>query len=375
MTDESVGDTKQRSGQSAAIPGNDYDPFIRGPLPVGVRTIQAVDTARDRLFPCEIWYPANERHTGQDLSPETQDTFTALLREVPRSQMAVRDAKAWSGTYPLIVYSHPSGSDRRGATFLCTHLSSHGYVVAAMDHSEIVAPELRATPGETNEQRAARVEATIASRVPDICFLVDHLLGKPAWDSATNLDPDRIGIVGHSFGGWTALAAPEVDQRIRAVVALAPGGSSQPKPGILSLKLTFHWGRDVPTLYLVGEHDTMTPLSGMYELFERTQATKQMLILRRADHLHFMDKVEQEHEIVRTMPFSGELAWIPNEMRPIGELCAGEPANLFVRGLALCHFDRVLGRREEAQQFWVADIEAELAKRGVDAIVPRPCSV
>ena len=45
-----------------------YDPFLRGPHSVGVRTIQAYDPARDRLFPCEIWYPAAVQPGGQDLS-------------------------------------------------------------------------------------------------------------------------------------------------------------------------------------------------------------------------------------------------------------------------------------------------------------------
>ena len=35
------------------VPGTDeYDPFVRGRYPVGVRTIQARDTVRNRLFPC-----------------------------------------------------------------------------------------------------------------------------------------------------------------------------------------------------------------------------------------------------------------------------------------------------------------------------------
>src|SRR5262249_25870035 len=152
---------------------------------------------------------------------------------------------------------------------------SHGYVVAALDHSEVVAAELARKDGETDGQKTARAEAWIANRVPDIRFLLDHLLNGAAWDSETKLDPTQVGIVGHSFGGWTALAATAVEWRIRAVVALAPGGSSQPKPGILPAKLTFSWGRDVPTLYLVAENDTMTPLVGMYELFARTPATKQ----------------------------------------------------------------------------------------------------
>jgi predicted dienelactone hydrolase len=55
--------------------------------------------------------------------------------------------------------------------------------------------------------------------MPDVRFLLDHLLEGPAWDPDAHLDPARIGIVGHSFGGWTALAAPDVESRIRAVVA------------------------------------------------------------------------------------------------------------------------------------------------------------
>jgi dienelactone hydrolase len=353
----------------AAPRADAYDPFARGRFPVGVRTIQARDRARDRLFPCEIWYPAAARHAGQDLAPETRDVFTAPSGGTPRSQMAVRNGSALPGTYPLILFSHSSGGHRRAATFLCTHLSSHGYIVAAVDHSEVVAEELARREGETDEQKAARVEAVIANRVPDIHFLLAHLLGRAEWDPNIRLDPAQMGIAGHSFGGWTALAATAVEPCIRAVVPLAPGGSSRPKPGILPVKLTFRWGRDVPTLYLVAENDISVPLAGMYELFERTPAPKQMVILRRADHLHFIDNVEEAHETVRKMQWTGELSWISKEMRPIAELCSGEQAHVFVRGLTLCHMDAAVRQREEARRFLAGDLEAGLAERGVDGIV------
>src|ERR1051326_3766264 len=348
-----------------------YDPFLRGPFPVGVRTIEALDTSRDCLFPCEIWYPADAQHAGQDIAPETQDAFTPRLRDTQRRQMAIRNAVAQTGTYPLVIFSHFSGGHRRASTFLCTHLSSHGYVVASPDHSEVVAPALARKEGETPEQKAARAEAWIRNRVPDIRFLLDHLLSGDPLGSEIQLDPGRVGIVGHSFGGWAALATPEVDDRIGAIVALAPGGSSQRRTGILPVELTFHWGRDIPTLYLVAEDDIALPLTGMYELFERTPATKQMVILRRADHLHFIDNVEQEHEAMRKIPFTADLAWI-QEMKPIAELCSGDQAHLFLRGLTLCHLDAALRRQEEARQFLLGDIEAELARRGVDVILHRP---
>jgi predicted dienelactone hydrolase len=364
--------TKQDSLKGAARVMDEYDPFVRGQFPVGVRTLQAHDAVRNRLFPCEVWYPAATRHAGQDIAPETRDLFTIPSSDTPRSQMAIRDAAARPGTYPLIIFSHPGGGHRRTATFLSTHLSSHGYLVAALDHSETVAQELARKGVETDEQRAARVEAWISNRVPDIRFLLDELLGGAVWDSEARPDPARVGIIGHSFGGWTALAATEVEPRLRAVVALAPGGSSRPKPGMLKVQLTFNWGRDVPTMYLAAENDASIPLAGMYELFERTPATKHLVILRPADHMHFMDNVEEMHETVRTMPWPGELAWLPQEMLPASELCSGEQAHLFVRGLALCQMDTILKRQEEAQQFLLGDIEAELAARGVEVIVHRP---
>jgi predicted dienelactone hydrolase len=269
------------------------------------------------------------------------------------------------------VFSHGSGrGSRRMSTFLCTHLASHGYIVAALDHSEVFARELAPVANENEEQRTARAEAWIANRVPDVRFLLDHLTGA-GWESEARLDSERIGIVGYSFGGWTALAVPEADRRIRAVVALVPGGSSNPKPGIIPAKLTFAWGRDVPTLYLAAEDDVIIPMSGMDELFSRTPSTKQMAILRRADHTHFMDHVEVEHETFRALPLGGRLAWIPKEMRPIAELCSGEEAHVFTRGLTLAHFDAVLEGRDDARRFLAGDIEGELAARGAHGFVHR----
>jgi predicted dienelactone hydrolase len=317
---------------TASVSG--YDPFVLGPHPVDTRSFEAPDPGRRRLFPCEVWFPA-------DLS----------------------------GTCPLLIYSHPSGGGRRAATFLTTHLASHGYLVAALDHSEMIAPDLARRDGETAGQKEARWKALMESRISDVRFLLDRLIERAAGDAAPALDANRVGIAGHSLGGWTALASVDVEPRIRSVVALAPGGASRPKPGILPATLAFAWGRDVPTLYLVAENDTSLPLSGMYELLERTPAAKQMVILRRADHMHFMDDAESLHEKVRSLPPVGDLAWLPREMRPIGELCSGEQAHLFVRGLSLAHFDATLRERQEARDFLSRDLRAALAQRGVDAIL------
>ena len=154
---------------------------------------------------------------------------------------------------------------------------------------------------------------------------------------------------------------------IPAVVAMAPGGASAaPRPGILPLSLAFDWGRDVPTLFLVAEDDASLPLSGMYEIFDRVPATKWMVILRRADHYHFMDNAAEVHEAVRAIPRTGGLAWL-DEMRPFAELCSGDEAQLLVRGLTLADLDAALKQDKQAQRLLQDDLEAALAAHGIDA--------
>ena len=272
-------------------------PSAPEPFAVRTHTFGARDPSRDRLFPCDIWCP-NE-----------------------------------PGVWPLILFSHHSRGNRRSATYLTTHLASHGYLVAALDHSEVVAPEI-----------TGHVQDLIGNRVPDARFLLDYMLGG-AIPCTARPDPDRIAIVGHSFGGWTALALPETDTRIRAVVALAPGGASNPKPGIIPATLSFHWLRPPSTLYIVAEEDVLTPIAGMHELYSRTPGSKQMVVLRRADHLHFVDNVEQAHEQLRGASLPPEVSWISREMRPIAELSTGEEAHRQIESHTLAHLNAALSRR------------------------------
>jgi dienelactone hydrolase len=335
----------------------DYDPFVIGPYPVGSRTWKARDEARDRLFTCEIWYPAR---------PDA-----GIPGELDASG-ELRDAAPLKGPLPLVVFSHFSGGGRRVSSFLCQHLASHGYAVAALDHSEAVAPELTAQPGETPEQRTARIDEVIASRVPDVRFLVADLTRGQRrandLEPGIDLDLDQVALVGHSFGGWTALATPNVERRVSAVVAIAPGGNSNPKPGILPLSLEFAWERDIPTLYLAADNDVAIPPDGVAELFDRTPVTRRrMFTLQRADHQHFIDNVEIVHEAVRSMTMPGDAAWIPGAMRPMAELCSGEAAHSFASGLTLAHLDDSLRQRPEARRFLDGDIVAELAARGIEA--------
>lgn len=149
-----------------------YDPFVLGRFQVRLRTLELRDAARGRLFPCEVWFP-------------------------------VSDSAPPSSGYPLVVFSHHAGGHRRSATFLCNHLASHGYVVASLDHSEVVAKELRRHEGETAPMREARIDAIVGSRVPDVRFLINRLLAPEATTTGDasaefRIDAERIGLAGHS---------------------------------------------------------------------------------------------------------------------------------------------------------------------------------
>jgi predicted dienelactone hydrolase len=240
-----------------------------------------------------------------------------------------------------------------------------------MDHSEIVAPELSGHGDETDNDRAIRIDNIISGRVPDVRFLLDHLFAvnaTPAPDAGMPaLDQSLVGLVGHSLGGWTVLSTAESDARIGAAVALAPGGSDRPMPGVLPLTLTFNRHRDVPTLFLTAANDTPIPLDRVIDVFDRTPGSKRMFVLARADHQHFVDAVEEEHEAMRAMSLAGPAAWIPAAMKPFAELASAEHAHVFVRGLTLAHLDGTLRALDSAERFLSMDVEAELAARGVGA--------
>jgi predicted dienelactone hydrolase len=343
-----------------------YDPFIRGPWPVGVRTTEFGDPGQRRRFPLEVWYPASDEHAGADLSKDLQDTFLPPSSAVPWRQAAVRDVRARTGALPLVVYAHPSASHRRAFHSLCTHLASHGYVVAAMDHSEIVARDLAPSEGETPAQRAVRVERIIARRVPDLRCLLDQWRDDMVSANGTSVDSRQVGFVGHSFGGWAALATADLDDRIAAVVALAPGGASNPKPGVLPLTLEFTSTRVVPTLFLIAEDDVTLPLAGMIEIFARTPWPKMMLSLDRADHYHFMDHVTEVHDAVRELAAIEEFAWM-RAMRPMTDLCPETVAHTFACGLTTSHFDASLRGDLRAAQWLGEGLPERLADLNLSA--------
>lgn len=357
-----------------------YDPFARGPLPVGVRTVELTDASRGRTLPLEVWYPADEPHAGADLAEATKDRYRVLPIAPEVTQDAVRDAAPGPGRHPLIVFSHGWGGHRRQTTHFCTHLASHGYVVVAPDHVgntmlDVMQLVTTVQGGAAPPDPAGMAHGLMEDRRRDVPFLLDSLL--EAVDLVASIDPERVGAAGHSFGGWTTLSAVARDPRIRAALPLAPAGgkTTLAAANALAEGLSVEWERDVPTLFLVAERDTILPLETMHELFSRTPAPKRMVVLENADHLHYCDRVEEVHELFRMIgnlllatpaaQAQPEVAALVRGMPAASELCPGEHAYQYLRSLGLAHMDAHVKGLAAAEDWLAQDLEALFAARGI----------
>ena len=345
-----------------------YDPFVRGPFPAGVRTVH--EQRGSRPLPIELWYPATDDHAGRDRAPDTRDAYELLPGLPPAWQEAVRDATPRAGRFPLVAFSHGYGGHRRQSTFLCTHLASHGYVVAAVEHTgntilDTLRAVLAAQAGGVDRDPRPVIDEFIVARPADVSFTIDRVTAG-AGGLADRVDQERIGAAGHSFGGWTTLAVTASDRRVRAALPLAPAGGGSVLPvQRMREALDFRWGRDVPTLFVVADRDTLLPLAGMHELFAVTPSSKRMVVLRNADHMHFCDRAEEVHEMFRLMPGDPVFAAIQQAIPPIGELCPGAHAELAIRALGLAHVDAHLKGDERAARFLAGDVAGALAAHGV----------
>lgn len=366
-----------------------YDPFARGQHPVGVRTVSWTDTSRGRTLPVEIYYPADDRHRGQDLDPAAWDTYRPIwvtesepAPEEMAYQAAVRDAAEVAGGLagrPLVLQVHGWAGFRQEASFLGTHLASHGYVVVSPDvilstFGDVDALLAANAPRGTREVLEKHFRDIAHARKGDTPFLISTAI------ESLRLRADGVGITGASYGGWHSLMAPSVDGRVAASVPIVPAGSDQPGldgSAFWREERLFDWKRDAATLMLVADRDSLLPLYGQLKLLRQVPATsKRMVVLADADHNHSVDDVETGQawlgefceRVGTTFPDGpGDWSLMARSVQPMARLVPGEVAKLAWRGLATAHFDAHLRDVPEARAFWTGSTDRILAELGIAA--------
>ncbi len=256
-----------------------------GPVSYSTQSLTLNDLRRRRTFPVDLYLPT---------SPMT------------------------GGLAPVIVISHGLGSDRQTFAYLAAHLASYGFAVAVPEHPGSNAEQLQALiNGFANEVTAP---AELTDRPLDIKFLLDEL--KRSFGRRLNLQ--QVGVIGQSFGGYTALALAGAainfeqlqkdcdpsndslnlslllqcralalppsqyqlqDERIKAAIAINPVGSTIFGESQIS-KI------QVPLMLVAGSDDTVAPaLPEQIQPFTwLTTPNKYLVLLKGGTHFSTLDE-------------------------------------------------------------------------------------
>lgn len=197
-------------------------PDALGPCAIGVTTLEVTGAEDGRTLPVEVWYPRDPKA----VLPPAEYVLKVGVLELARVTSplgAVRDAPAdpRGAPYPVVLFSHGNGGVRFQSYYLTEYLATHGFVVAAPDHTGNTLAEMVNQAGALPIAEAARVRPLDISRTLDD-LLVENTASVGLFSDL--LDPERVGVAGHSFGGYTAfrLAGAEMDPE---AVATACEGS------------------------------------------------------------------------------------------------------------------------------------------------------
>ncbi|GHH28260.1 lipase [Lentzea cavernae] len=253
--------TAALAGPAVADPVPLSLPKPSGPFPVGTTELHLVDESRadpwapgrSREVMISLWYPAMPslrapaRHLRAGIAAFYDQTSAGSVGLDPgvadfagTRVRARTDAPVFPGRRPVVVYSPGRGQSRSFGTTLVEDLASRGYVVVTIDHTFAGPVEFP----DRVELPVSRVDTALMmrERVRDTGFVLDRL-GSTALAPA--MDLSRIGMAGHSMGGFTAAEAMLTDPRIDAGANL--DGSLDPRSGQASAR-----GADRPFLLMGG---------------------------------------------------------------------------------------------------------------------------
>lgn len=157
---------------------------------------------------------------------------------------------------PLIVFSHGFNGTDAQSSFLMQALADAGYFVVSPKHSDALGSGVHkpAVPFGKPDQWT---DETCKDRADDIAAVIRGLKTDPRFKS--RIDFERVGIAGHSLGGYTALGVAggwpnwKLDVPVKAVLGLSPFAAPFLRHGTLE-KMT------IPVMYQGGSRDVgITP--------------------------------------------------------------------------------------------------------------------
>ena len=164
-------------------------------------------------------------------------------RDVP-VRISVPNMAADGAPLPAVIWSPGLGGGVTNAGRWAGAWLAAGIAVVRVQHpgSDAAVYAKGGTPAERNARiRAGAAPAQVVARIGDIGFVAGEL-ARRRQEGACDLrriDPQRLGLAGHSMGGWVVQAmagqydatgsdAPAIDRRFRAFIAMSTSGPADP---------------------------------------------------------------------------------------------------------------------------------------------------
>ncbi len=317
----------------------DAPPYAQlGEYAVGMTEFTIEDD--DRPLRVTLWYPA------APAPPADAPLAVYDLAVIQFESSALADVPAADGTFPLVVFSHGSGGFRFQSLWLTEHLASWGFVVISADHPTNTFADQINVPRFTEN-----LASNYVLRPRDVIRQIDFAQTlTDTGEFAGLIDIEQIAVIGHSFGGYTALATagatldfqqlqtycetatfelassvcflteeedkitplvggepPYIvgsDPRVDAVVALAPwNGPILNQASLAQI--------DIPTLIIVGTGDRVTiPERDAYTIFDQmVNAPRTLTTFVNGDHFIFVDPCFEEATALGFFDLCSDPVW------------------------------------------------------------------
>ncbi len=292
----------------------------KGNYDVGVKTIEAAYPVKvkdiagnevERSLTLEVWYPAA---SSAQKATYINETRSGQVFEVQAD--ASRDAPiaAADTDFPVIVISHGYTGYRTLMFYLGEHLASHGYVVAAIDHTDSTNKDVNFA-----ENPYSGFPSTLLNRSRDQVFTLNSISENTFFKES--VDASKAGIIGYSMGGYGAVSTvggcyafndqtaatftgtqdPKAVALIKEALNTCAGGKARSEETLPAWKAALAlapWGGqhqlfdvqslnniEVPVLYVAGDNDDISGYDGIKWLFDNTGSKEsKLLTVKNARH-------------------------------------------------------------------------------------------
>ncbi|MCY9514785.1 alpha/beta hydrolase family protein [Paenibacillus apiarius] len=191
----------------------------------GCQEAELVDDQMGITFPMIVMYPTSTPEKTERLGPY----YLAISK----------NAAPQEGAFPLILISHGTGGSPLVYRTLARNLARNGFIVGMPEHP---------FKNRNNNTMEGTVE-NLTHRPRHIRMAADWFFNSK--DFAGVLKPDAVSLIGHSMGGYTALATAG------GVPTSFPYESADGQSHLI--QVTPDPRINIPILMLVGEKDQYTP--------------------------------------------------------------------------------------------------------------------